>query len=382
MLSAKIARPWQLVALSLIAVSGSPSHAQVVAHGEQYDFTLEGYVNATGAVRGEALRTDSAAGDVKVDGALRGLLRWKNRSGPDVGLRVVVESSPQDRLELTEASILLLGKGGRLELGRRQGLPDVLVGYAPNNFAFTGAEFGPASGPSLDPGGGLAQSLLPRRLSMPIDELSVLGSSAALFADRSAKVVYVSPKRRGFLIGASYAPDAEDTRFRELVQVGVVHERYWDSNVLRLGGSLSVAQPQNAEANSRGALRSLNLGATLVLDYDWMLGISATLNDMGRPAGVDGGLRSTASGLTASANYNRGRWTTGAYVQWAQSDGDAATGGQDRLRAAEAGASYRLSTKLRLYGACYLFRLDAGGSAARISNVGGTVWLLGARATL
>jgi hypothetical protein len=99
-----------------------------------------------------------------------------------------------------------------------------------------------------------------------------------LFADRSAKVVYVSPKRRGFLIGASYAPDAEDTRFRELSQVGVVHERYWDSNVLRLGGSLSVAQLQNASANSRGALRSPNLGATLVLDDDWMLGLSATFN--------------------------------------------------------------------------------------------------------
>ena len=40
-------------------------------------------------------------------------------------------------------------KNGRIEIGERMGLPDVLTGYAPNNFQFTSAEFGPASGPSL-----------------------------------------------------------------------------------------------------------------------------------------------------------------------------------------------------------------------------------------
>jgi len=61
---------------------------------------------------------------------------------------------------LTEAGVLLFDHHGRVEIGERMGLPDVLTGYAPNNFQFTSAEFGPASGPSLDPGGGLQTASL------------------------------------------------------------------------------------------------------------------------------------------------------------------------------------------------------------------------------
>jgi hypothetical protein len=55
-------------------------------------------------------------------------------------------------------------------------MPDVLTGYAPNNFSFTGAEFGPASGPSLDPGGGLQHAFLPAASPLKLNYLGVLAS--------------------------------------------------------------------------------------------------------------------------------------------------------------------------------------------------------------
>ena len=38
-----------------------------------------------------------------------------------------------DFAELGEYSVLVLGRWGRLEVGERQGLPDVLTGFAPNS---------------------------------------------------------------------------------------------------------------------------------------------------------------------------------------------------------------------------------------------------------
>jgi len=239
-----------------------PVAAQVVERGNHWDLTLEGYANTTtGSSQSVTPDDRNGSEDLRIDAALRGLARWKNPSGPDVGLRAVIESSPEDRLNLAEASLLVFGQAGRLEIGKRPGLPDVLTGYAPNSFAFTGGEFGPASGPSLDPGGGLQHAFLPANLAQQLNALAVLGATASLADDRSAKILYVSPKHRGFLAGVSYGPNADDPRFDRLIQSGLVHESYWSSNIFRVGGSYTYSHARSGLGVDQRSLHSFNVGA-------------------------------------------------------------------------------------------------------------------------
>jgi len=375
-------RGLHLIACALLGAAPA-AYAQVTAEHGPIDFTVEGYANATtGAANLHADTDYFDDGDLRVDAALRGLARLRIPSGPDVGLRLVVEASPEDDVELAEASVLIFGDAGRLEFGERQGLPDVLTGYAPNNFTFTGAEFGPASGPSLDPAGGLQTAFLDDELGAQLRELSVLGFAASLSDDRSAKALYVSPKWRGLLGGLSYASNAKDPRFTDLVQAGLTHDRYWKHNALHVGGSYSFARA--GESAGQRDLRSVNLGATLVVNYDWMLGASLTYDGTSgvsrsapRGASID-----EAWGSVASLNYNRGSWTAGAFVQWSTREGDVDRAGDDRLRALEAGLSYRVSTKLRFYGAWYYFDFDDEGGELAADRHEGSIVLVGLRATL
>jgi len=374
----------QIVASVVAAMAMRPAVAQQTLQSDRFTLTAEAYANITSAIgEGFVFGAEGDRDDVRADLALRLLGQLKNADGPDLGVRLVVESSSGDRLNLAEASVLLSGSHGRFEVGDRQGLPDVLTGYAPNNFSFTGAEFGPASGPSLDPGGGLQHVFRPAALAAQLDELSVLGASASLANDRSAKAVYVSPKSHGFLGGLSYAVDADDPRFGSLTQAGLVHEHYWDSNILRLGGSASLASGTDRAATRVRDLHSVNVGATLILDYDLMLGISATWN------GSSGAIinaatpdTSNAYGITTSVNYNRGRWTFGGYLQWATSEGDIQMPGNDRLSAMEVGASYRLNTKFRLYAAWYGFEFSDEGERGEWGRLAGSQLLFGLRAAL
>jgi hypothetical protein len=158
----RVGIPVHILASLVAVVVMRPAAAQQILQSDRLTLTTEAYANITSAVGdGFAVGAEGDEDDVRADLALRLLGQFKNDNGPDLGLRVVLESSPGDRLDLAEASVLLFGSRGRLEIGERQGLPDVLTGYAPNNFSFTGAEFGPASGPSLDPGGGLEASHTP-----------------------------------------------------------------------------------------------------------------------------------------------------------------------------------------------------------------------------
>lgn len=354
------------------------TYAQVNVKRGSTELRVEGYANITTG-------TPTSAGEpsLRLDAALRGLLRWSNASGPDIGIRIAVESSPEDRLDIAEASILLFGKGGRFEVGNRQGLPDVLFGYAPNNFNFTGAEFGPAAGPSLDPGGGLQTAFVGKALAAQVRELSVLGFAASLSDDRSAKALYVSPKWRGWIAGASYAPNATDPRYADLAQLGLTHDTYWKENVLHVGGSYSFARTEPNAVGSRD-LRSLNVGATLVLNYDWMIGASATYD--GKAPSFQGNVNSLTIdrswGSVFSVNFNRGPWSAGAFVQRSTRADDPARAGNDRLIAFEAGLSYRASTKLRIYSAWYYFDFNDEGGTIAIDRYRGKLLLIGVRATL
>jgi hypothetical protein len=243
-----------------------PAMSQAVFGAGDANLTVEAYANSSAGV--------SDDGVFQFDGALRLLGLVPLASQSKLGARAVVEALAGERSEvdLGELSVLWLDRWGRIEYGERQGLPDVLVGYAPNNFTFTGAEFGPASGLSLDPGSGLASILLDRPESGRLLRMASLGATATLASDRSDKIIYVSPKRHGFIGGLSYAHDAGENgdRYGSLFQAGLTHERYVGENVLRYGGSVSVADVDGGEN-----LRSWNGGISATLHDSWLLGVSA-----------------------------------------------------------------------------------------------------------
>lgn len=362
------------VLLVLATAAPVSATAQVVFAQPGFVTTVEAYANVTaGDVRHAGGGEDPATDDLRLDAALRLLTQTRNADGSDWGARLVVERSPEHELELAEASLLFFGQRGRLEIGDRQGLPDVLTGYAPNNFTFTSAEFGPASGPSLDPGAGLPLSFIGRDLAGQIAALAGLGATAALSDDRSTKLLYVSPKSRGYLVGLSVAPDADDERFETLVQAGVTREWYWSQHVLRLGGSCSRAEGRRGQDD----LDSLHAGVTATLSDALSLGIAATWNGAsGLPdrAAHD----STAAGMTVSVNYNTGPWTLGGYAQHARAEGDTDARGTDVLDVIEVGASWRYNTRLRIFASVYAWRFSDEGAP----RDDGQVWLLGLRATL
>jgi len=351
--------------LGVLALFAWPAYGQIVANGEATQLTLDGFVNVT-------------AGDeeARFDGGARLLGRLRLHDWPDVGVRLAAEIA-DDKAQLVEASVLLFDGRGRLEIGERPGLPDVLSGYAPNNFQFTSAEFGPASGPSFDPGGRLQTSLLPPALARRLDPLASLGVTAALFDDRSAKILYVSPKQGGWLAGVSYSGDADDSAVAELLQAGLTHETYRGQDIVRWG----VTYAQGRTDSRSNDLRSLGAGVSVILDDSLTLGLAASYDGGSRlPASARGKLASAAWGATLSVNYNSGPWTVGGYYQSATAEGNPTIARNDRLSAVEAGVSYRFTTKARIYGAWYRFELSDDDSSGRTTT--GDLIAVGVRVTL
>ena len=361
--------------------------AQVVIERAFYGVTLEAFGNVT-AARPVGGDTGSIEGlDLRLDGAVRLISLVKTGSGFSFGPRVVVQTTPQDKVGFAERSLLFLGRWGRIEVGNRQGLPDVLIGYAPNNFTFTGAEFGPATGPGLDPDGRLPTAYLTPALAAQIDGLSSLGFAASLYGDESRKFIYVLPKKKGFLGGVSFAPrvDRRNGSYRELLQSGLTYEFYTKRDVFRLGASYTYAHGARAAAGGdvMGDLHSVSGGATTTLSDRLVLGVSFTYNgDTGLARRPGPTFQSAAFGYAASVNYNLGPWTVGGYYQRSRSQGDTAVLGADLLRAVELGASYRFNRRVRIYGAAYLYGFRNEGGRAPGDRFDGAVVLVGLRAAI
>lgn len=362
----RVAGCWMVI-VALLGAAGAVAQARLdLAGGE---FTVEAYGNASAGTDFANRGRDG----VQLDGGLRTLGLWQLRPGVRVGARVVAEglAGLDDDLAIAERSILVTGTFGRFELGRRQGLPDVLTGYAPNNFTFTGAEFGPASGLGLDPAGGLVSRYQPPAVAAALDELSVPGYATGLFYDRSPKLIWVSPKANGFLAGLSYSPDAGRSGAAQdnLLQAGLTREVYWAQNVLRLGGSWSRLRTGGGDE-----LHSFQAGAALTWRDDWMLGLAATSSpDRARVPVSD--WAEAGRGISVSLNYNHGPWTLGGFGQAGRSRPPGTTR-DERLAAAAAGASWRASTRARIYIGYYRFSLsgvtlDAGADARGGSLIGG-----------
>ena len=368
----------------LVALTSPPARSQVVLNAMPVSFTIETYGNATAGVTREADTIRGPSPDAaSFDGAARVLARIAILNGPDIGARVVAEGTTNN-VHVSEASLLLFGSAGRLEFGKRMGLPDVLSGYAPNSFTFATAEFGPPTGRTLDPGGGLQTQFLHSAVRARVEPLANRGVTASLFNDESTKILYVLPKRNGWLGGVSFSTDAEDPRFDHLTQIGLVHESYWHQNIWRWGGTYAHARAnQTGDAAGLRDLNSASFGTSVTLDDSLDIGLSASYDGTSGTSRVapDNGT-SPAWGATVSLNYNTGPWTFGGYYQQARAPAAGSQAGNDRLSAFEVGASYRFTTRIRLYGAWFLYDLtsDRGGSDPIAGS--GSVLTLGLRATL
>jgi len=367
-----------------MALSTTPlGYAQVTMERGAVSLTVEGYANGTGgrSFAEDEQGTDSS--DARLDAGVRGLAlyRWTDNA---VALRGELVTSPEDGLEAGERTILAFGAWGRLEVGKRQGLATTLFGYAPSTFAFTSAEFSVATGRSLDPGGTLATAFLEEPLAAQIDAISYLGSTAALFNDLTAKLAYVSPKAHGIQGGWAYAPEDSSDRFRHLVQAGLAYEAYTGRNVYRVGGSLSAAEGDTASGQRYRDLLSINIGFAATLIDAWNLGLAVTYDaESGLPrASSSPSSEEDAWGITASLNYNTGPWTVGGYLQHAIGEANLLDGDYERLQIGQVGASYRVTTKLRFYGAMYVYRFEEQGGAPSAERSRGAVLLGGIRITL
>lgn len=356
--------------LLLGGVGWTNAHAAYFAESGEFSLTLDAFTNAT---LGESYReADGRNALVEAEVRTLGLIGLSGDNA--LGARLVYGLATDRSQRFGERSLLAIGDYGRVEIGRRRGLPDVLTGYAPNNYQFVSAEFGPASGRSLDPDGGLQTQFMQPHVRAAVNGLSSLGITSSLFFDESNKAIYVSPKVKGFLGGLSWSPDAQDRggEFGRLLQSGLTWEHYRRQDVWRLGGTFAYAE---GKGNTRD-LRSLSLGGGATLNDSLTLGASFTYNGdtgLGRAPGVS---RSDAYGIALSANYNTGAWTWGGFIQYARHEGDVTDPGNDRLHAAELGLSYRFSTTIRVYTAAYLYNLDDEGD----DNVAdGSVLMAGVR---
>lgn len=360
---------------AVLVVFPAPLRAQIVVKNPNASLTLEAWANAAGVVGAADARADNSP--VQLDGAIR-VLGVVNVAGfGRIGGRIVGEAlaGADDDARFGERSALWIGKFGRLEYGNRMGLPDVLTGYAPNAFQFTSAEFGPASGLSLDPGGGIARRFAPDAIRNDLDSLALLGFGTSLFNDQSRKILYVSPKRGGFLGGVSYAAGVDGSTASDLIQAGLVHESYWNENEFRIGGVYThVDSPQGTGVDS------LYAGATLVVNNDWYFGLAATWNPNSPEAAIPG-WRGDAFGITTSLNYNHGPWTVGGFLQDSRGR-EASNIAAERLRAGELGASYRISTKLRLFAAVYHYFFDSEAGDTPTQATRATQVIAGVRVTL
>lgn len=375
--------------LSIMGCFAAPVFAQVRFEEGDYSLFTEAWVNNTLGVNSSGeKRSDGARRYLSTDAALRA--RGNYQLAPDLGIgaRVLVASDTDDSFRLSDITALTIGKWGRVEIGRRQGLPDVLGGYAPNPYSYTSAEFGPASGRSLDPDGGLASSFFRTDLRNQVERISYLGNSVALAGDRSVKGLYVSPRLGGFIFGVAYTPDASTTPtgrgndFSDLLQTGVSYEMYDGQETYRIGGSYTYAKGDSRVRD----LSSFNIGTSVSLDDRFQPG-STTILGVNVSSDLDTGIvrgsnTSTAIGITTSANYEIGPWIWGGYYQFARAEGNVELPENDELQVLQLGSSYRFTTHLRVFNAAYIYDFDNENGDAFTTDSNGAIFLLGLRVTL
>ncbi len=319
---------------------------------------------------------------------------------------------------LEEASVFVIGPFGRLELGERAGFPQTLLGYAPSEIAFTPADYGPESGVRLTPNGRLPTRFLSPGLASQIDALTYLGYAARGYDIASPKLIYVSPRRRGFYAAVSYAPRTERSdavvrgryralddsadgfateqptnRFDDLVQAALVYQKRTARLDVSTGLTFAHAVAVEADPTTGEHLEVASIagGLTAILDDTWTLGLGATFDGFssGRP-GVGRGTGADPFGAVGSLEYVNGRWTLGGYYQYARAVQDAGGAALHRVHIGQIGAAYLLTethdllgegfyTDVKVFGSAYIDDFEGSDPSGARRSSDGAVLLAGVR---
>lgn len=320
--------------------------------------------------------------------------------GTTVATRVTLNASgiwleSQDTWEASvgEASLFVIGRFGRFEIGERAGFPQTLLGYATSEIAFTQAEFGPESGRRLDPSGRLPTAFLSGDLARRLDAVAYLGYAIRFYDNRSPKLIYVSPRFKGLYGAVSYAPRTEkpseiivarsrrlpaapgDTfgpissalKFDHLLQSALAYQHRSELADLALGLTYAFATPTDDDA-ATGDVSSLSGGVTATIQDTWTLGASATYDGLSQHGALGAQLPANPFGTVASINYVAGAWIFGGYYQYASGVSAAEVPGRDRVQIVEIGLSYLLGdhdyfgdgyhTDIKLFGSTYYYDLN------------------------
>jgi hypothetical protein len=370
---------------------------------------------------------DPPGGRIRVSGFLNatagGLLGARDERGggllPELGVQVTPQWKTESRVVVAaratfggagrvdsfgdewtgavgELSVFVIGPFGRIEIGERAGFPQTLLGYAPAEIAFANSEYGPESGARLSPNGRLATAFLPPALASRVDAIGYLGYAARYYESAAPKVIYVSPRKRGFYAALSYAPrsvkrdglvvrstgsrdenapvaqpaDAPND-FRDLVQMALVWQRRSESLDLTIGTTFSHAQEELAGTpNRRRQSASISTGVTAIVRDTWELGLSGTYDGLAERLPVSQS-KADPFGIVASLNWLGGSWFAGGYYQYAASPGPSGATQRDRLHIAQLGAAYLLPsehdwlgagayTDLKLYASAAVHRFADG----------------------
>ena len=325
-----------------------------------------------------------------------------------------------------ELSVFAIGPFGRIEVGDRAGFPQSLVGFTPSEIAFTAAEFGPDSGARLDPNGRLPTEFLPHALADRINDLTYLGYAARFYDDRSAKLIYLTPRTAsGFYGAVSYTPRADggggvrfadgartptsglnDTlnpaAFRNVVQAALVWNYRTDVLDLSTGATFSDATATSNPASPLPSSRlrrsdSISVGISATFHDTWAFGVSGTYDGLSAQRTFSGQSRGVTSpyGVVTSLNYVNGPWVVGGYYQHAAA-GDPTTDGlttdihRDMVDVGEFGVSYLVDknhdllgggryTDVKLFATAYLYRFSSQGSSEIGADQNGAVFIIGSR---
>jgi hypothetical protein len=422
---------------------GAAQSAQLEVQPGQFALKLSGFENLEGA------ETTGSSGGARSESEIEIGPQYRTPSGVVIAGRAVLNLQAQTYLggagsawSLTqpELSLFAIGPFGRVEIGQRAGFPQSSVGYTPSEIAFTAAEFGPDSGLRLDPNGRLPTAFLPPALADRINGLTYLGYAARFYDDRSAKIIYLSPRSRGGFYGAiSYTPRVDQngggfiladgarapTRqlsdtlpasgYRNLVQAALVWNHRTEVLDLSLGGTFSHAQvagvppvqsilSQTSAASERRS-DSLSFGATATLHDTWTLGLSGTYDGLSeRPALPGGGRGAIPYGVVTSLNWVSGPWAAGGYYQHAVgaslvgagdpigpiAAGRATDSSRDQVDIGELGASYLVDknhdllgagyyTDVRLFTSVYVYQLRSQDLSRAETRQSDAVFIVGAR---
>jgi hypothetical protein len=337
----------------------TPSTASAEEPVSLFQFKLSGYANATAGVI--QTRPDNDA-RIFIEGEIEASPQYRLSAETVIAARAVVNvrqfsaGGSNTRVSIPEISAFAIGPFGRIEVGNRAGFPQSRIGFTPSEIAFTVAEYGPESGARLDPDGRLPTALAQPDLAGRIDRLTYLGYAARLYDDRSAKIVYLSPRFRSGLYGAvSYTPHSNrpsgygvtgpasprSTGFRDVVQAAIVWNYRSEAVDLSIGATLSHATGKTrgtVRADTRGS-DSISGGVSATIRDRFVFGLSGTYDGLSAPKSGSRSMRAPY-GVVASFNYVEGPWIAGGYYQHAEAPTATPIAAIDKIDVTQVGLSY------------------------------------------